>query len=189
MIKALQEGWIAGAGLDVLEIEPIGHNNPLLGMDNVILDRARRLGLEPLRRGAQAARRRRARAGAGRQVAARLRQSDGAGEVQAGALAALLDGARPRQLRPAVSLSATAYGFCCCSRSRIALSALREVLEGSEDDVVAVVHRVPAGLGEVVVTQILARDMDGDQILRGAHSLHMRPKTTLFNPAATNSRR
>ena len=37
LIKALQEGWIAGAGLDVLETEPVGHNNPLLGMDNVTL--------------------------------------------------------------------------------------------------------------------------------------------------------
>jgi D-3-phosphoglycerate dehydrogenase len=37
MIKALTEGWIAGAGLDVLETEPVGHNNPLLGMENVIL--------------------------------------------------------------------------------------------------------------------------------------------------------
>jgi len=37
MIRALQEGWIAGAGLDVLETEPVGHNNPLLKMDNVIL--------------------------------------------------------------------------------------------------------------------------------------------------------
>ena len=37
LIKALQEGWIAGAGLDVLETEPPGHNNPLLKMDNVIL--------------------------------------------------------------------------------------------------------------------------------------------------------
>ena len=37
MIKALQEGWLAGAGLDVMETEPVGHNNPLLGMDNVIL--------------------------------------------------------------------------------------------------------------------------------------------------------
>ncbi|HYC64938.1 MAG TPA: C-terminal binding protein, partial [Reyranellaceae bacterium] len=37
MIKALQEGWIAGAGLDVMEVEPIGHNNPMLGMDNVTL--------------------------------------------------------------------------------------------------------------------------------------------------------
>jgi D-3-phosphoglycerate dehydrogenase / 2-oxoglutarate reductase len=37
LIKALQEGWIAHAGLDVLETEPPGGNNPLLGMDNVIL--------------------------------------------------------------------------------------------------------------------------------------------------------
>jgi len=37
LIRALQEGWIAGAGLDVLETEPPGGNNPLLGMDNVIL--------------------------------------------------------------------------------------------------------------------------------------------------------
>jgi D-3-phosphoglycerate dehydrogenase len=37
LIKALQEGWIAGAGLDVLETEPPSHNNPLLRMDNVIL--------------------------------------------------------------------------------------------------------------------------------------------------------
>jgi D-3-phosphoglycerate dehydrogenase len=37
MIKALQEGWIAGAGLDVLETEPAHLENPLLAMDNVIL--------------------------------------------------------------------------------------------------------------------------------------------------------
>ena len=37
MIKALQEGWIAGAALDVLETEPVGESNPLLVMDNVIL--------------------------------------------------------------------------------------------------------------------------------------------------------
>lgn len=37
MIKALQEGWIAGAGLDVLETEPVRLENPLLVMDNVIL--------------------------------------------------------------------------------------------------------------------------------------------------------
>jgi D-3-phosphoglycerate dehydrogenase len=37
LIKALQEGWIAHAGLDVLEVEPPGHNNPLLKMDNVTL--------------------------------------------------------------------------------------------------------------------------------------------------------
>ena len=39
LIKALQEGWIAGAGLDVLATEPPSHNNPLLKMDNVILTR------------------------------------------------------------------------------------------------------------------------------------------------------
>lgn len=37
LIKALQEGWIAGAGLDVLEIEPPKPDNPLLKMENVIL--------------------------------------------------------------------------------------------------------------------------------------------------------
>src|SRR5438132_1903112 len=37
LVKALQEGWIAGAGLDVLEQEPPAPSNPLLGMDNVIL--------------------------------------------------------------------------------------------------------------------------------------------------------
>ncbi len=37
LIKALQEGWIAGAGLDVLEEEPATPGNPLLKMDNVIL--------------------------------------------------------------------------------------------------------------------------------------------------------
>src|SRR5215831_1637838 len=37
MIKALHEGWIAGAGLDVLETEPVGLENPLLAMENVIL--------------------------------------------------------------------------------------------------------------------------------------------------------
>ncbi len=37
LIKALEEGWIAGAGLDVLEREPPDTENPLLHMDNVIL--------------------------------------------------------------------------------------------------------------------------------------------------------
>ena len=36
-IKALSEGWFAYAGLDVLEVEPPSHNNPILSMDNVIL--------------------------------------------------------------------------------------------------------------------------------------------------------
>jgi D-3-phosphoglycerate dehydrogenase len=37
LIRALKEGWIAAAGLDVLEQEPPAKDNPLLAMDNVIL--------------------------------------------------------------------------------------------------------------------------------------------------------
>lgn len=37
LIRALGEGWIAGAGLDVFETEPVNPNNPLLRMNNVIL--------------------------------------------------------------------------------------------------------------------------------------------------------
>jgi D-3-phosphoglycerate dehydrogenase len=37
LIKALQEKWIAGAGLDVFEKEPIDSDNPLLKMDNVVV--------------------------------------------------------------------------------------------------------------------------------------------------------
>jgi D-3-phosphoglycerate dehydrogenase len=37
LVKALQEGWIAGAALDVLEQEPPDPTNPLLRMDNVIV--------------------------------------------------------------------------------------------------------------------------------------------------------
>ena len=37
LIRALQEGVIRGAGLDVFEHEPIEEDNPLLKMDNVIL--------------------------------------------------------------------------------------------------------------------------------------------------------
>jgi D-3-phosphoglycerate dehydrogenase / 2-oxoglutarate reductase len=37
LIKALEQGWIAGAGLDVLEQEPPVSVNPLMKMDNVIL--------------------------------------------------------------------------------------------------------------------------------------------------------
>ena len=37
LIKALEEGWIAGAGLDVFEQEPTDPKNPLLKMDNTVV--------------------------------------------------------------------------------------------------------------------------------------------------------
>jgi len=37
LVRALREGWIAGAGLDVLEQEPPDPENPLLGLPNVLL--------------------------------------------------------------------------------------------------------------------------------------------------------
>lgn len=37
LIKALQEGWIAFAALDVFEKEPVDLDNPLIKMENVIL--------------------------------------------------------------------------------------------------------------------------------------------------------
>ncbi len=37
LIRALREGWIAGAGLDVFEREPVDAENPLLKMDNVVI--------------------------------------------------------------------------------------------------------------------------------------------------------
>ena len=37
LIEALQNGIIAGAGLDVLEQEPPSNNNPLLTMENVLV--------------------------------------------------------------------------------------------------------------------------------------------------------
>jgi D-3-phosphoglycerate dehydrogenase len=37
LIRALREGWIAAAGLDVFEQEPLSPASPLLEMDNVVL--------------------------------------------------------------------------------------------------------------------------------------------------------
>ena len=37
LIRALQEGWIAGAGLDVFEQEPLPDSSPLWDMENVIV--------------------------------------------------------------------------------------------------------------------------------------------------------
>jgi len=37
LIQALKEGWIAGAGLDVFETEPLPQNSPLWELDNLII--------------------------------------------------------------------------------------------------------------------------------------------------------
>ena len=37
LVKALREKWIAGAGLDVFEHEPVNPDNPLLKMENVVV--------------------------------------------------------------------------------------------------------------------------------------------------------
>jgi glyoxylate reductase len=37
LIRALKEGWIAGAGLDVFEREPLPKDSPLTKLDNVVL--------------------------------------------------------------------------------------------------------------------------------------------------------
>ena len=37
LIQALRENWIAGAGLDVFQVEPLKPDNPLIKMPHVIL--------------------------------------------------------------------------------------------------------------------------------------------------------
>jgi len=37
LIKALREGWIAAAGLDVFEREPLPKDSPLIGLTNAVL--------------------------------------------------------------------------------------------------------------------------------------------------------
>lgn len=37
LVRALQEGWIGGAGLDVFEVEPLPADSPLRRLDNVML--------------------------------------------------------------------------------------------------------------------------------------------------------
>lgn len=37
LVKALKEGWIAGAGLDVFPIEPVPANHPIFSLPNVVM--------------------------------------------------------------------------------------------------------------------------------------------------------
>ena len=98
LIRALEAGEIAGAALDVFEVEPVSTNNPLLHMDNVVCtphiasatsrmapETRRRLGRELATRIA-------------RHVAAQRRQSGGVAEDEPAALAALSADARAESL-------------------------------------------------------------------------------------------
>ena len=37
LARAVTEGWILGAGVDVFEVEPLAKENPLVGIDNIVL--------------------------------------------------------------------------------------------------------------------------------------------------------
>ena len=176
MIKALQEGWIAGAGLDVMETEPVGHNNPLLGMDNVILtahvaSASNRFDVARKRRvGAEMA------LVLSRQVAARLRQSRGAGEVQARALAALLDGARAGQLeggreQPSPSRRAGQAGRPAPPRPSFAdVLGRRRPVPGGDHDLC--VGRRPVVAAATALTG--ARSLAGRELGRSRRNLRLR---------------
>ena len=100
LIKALQEGWIAHAALDVLETGAAVAQQSDAGHGERHADRACRLRLGAFRRGAQAPRRLRIVAGAVRHVAGKLRQSVGAAEHLASTLATGQHGSRSEQLEP-----------------------------------------------------------------------------------------
>ena len=95
LIKALQEKWIAGAGLDVLAGGAGEARQPAAEDAARHPVAARRLGLGPLRSGAPAPRRPGAGAGADRALADVVRQPVGAAGKRPAALAAGVDGARP----------------------------------------------------------------------------------------------
>ena len=251
MIKALQEGWIAGAGLDVLETEPVGHNNPLLGMDNVILTAHVASASSRFDQCAQAPRRRRDGAGAvaasGRAPASIPRcwrsPSSSAGSpsrwsagrgtrgwtkttvtITAGR-ASRPAGAAPSIIRrcsgsPSSCSWRRSRFMCCpttcrggrncadrravaatrrrrmwptpaCPRSGSGLGAtgalqaiadrplaLGKAVERAQHDLAAVVDGIPAGLGDVVVADIVGVHVDRHQVLGFGHaaSLGLQPR-------------
>ena len=102
LIKALQEGWIAAAGLDVFEQEPPDPENPLLHMGQRDPDSPRGLGLA-----ADGPRDSEAGwpgdiAGVVGPLAPDLRQSVGTGKDRSSPMAAILHGAGARFLAPTV---------------------------------------------------------------------------------------
>ena len=99
LVKALEEGWIAGAGLDVFEQEPAMADQPAAPHGERHPHAPCRLGVRAHGPRATPPRGPRDRARAERALADELRQPDGAREDVAPALAAVLDGARPGRVR------------------------------------------------------------------------------------------
>ena len=98
LIKALEQGWIAGAGLDVLEQEPPGLGQPADEDGKRDPDRARGLGLRALRSGPPPPRRPGDRPRPQRPVAPQLREPVSPGARKPASVAAVLDGAGAKQL-------------------------------------------------------------------------------------------